>query len=85
MKESGDKLDPADKTKVEEEVKAAKEVLEKGDVSKMKEATEKLLNNTGSIFSKLYQQQAQANATQNGGNDKPDDDIVVDVSDDDKK
>ncbi|MBR1971095.1 MAG: molecular chaperone DnaK [Clostridia bacterium] len=85
MKESGDKLDPADKTKVDEEVKAAKEVLEKGDVSKMKEATEKLLNNTGSIFSKLYQQQAQANATQNGGNDKPDDDIVVDVSDDDKK
>ncbi|MBR2323277.1 MAG: molecular chaperone DnaK, partial [Clostridia bacterium] len=43
MKESGDKLDPADKTKVDEEVKAAKEVLEKGDVSKMKEATEKLL------------------------------------------
>ncbi|MBR6692691.1 MAG: molecular chaperone DnaK, partial [Clostridia bacterium] len=42
MKESGDKLDPADKTKVDEEVKAAKEVLEKGDVSKMKEATEKL-------------------------------------------
>ena len=89
MKESGDKLEASDKEKVEESVKEAKAVLEAGDVSKMKQATEELLNKTGAIFSKLYQQAAQAQATNGGENNNnnnnnggDDDNIVVDVTDD---
>ncbi len=85
MKESGDKLDEADKTTVETAVADAKKVLEAGDLEAIKAETQKLLDVTGPIFSKLYQQAqagaAQGEATANGGSD---DDIVVDVTDDDK-
>lgn len=89
MKESGDKLPEEDRTKVNDSVADAKKVLEGGDLEKIKAETQKLLDVTGPIFSKLYQQAqgdgAQANAQGAKKGDDGDDDIVVDVTDDDNK
>ncbi|MEG2001695.1 MAG: molecular chaperone DnaK [Clostridia bacterium] len=91
MKESGDKLPENDRTTVNDAVTAAKKVLEGGDLEKIKAETQKLLDVTGPIFSKLYEQAQNANpqgnpqggnANGNGGKNG-DDDIVVDVTDDD--
>lgn len=73
LKESGDKLDEADKTALEEAIKTAKEELETEDVEKAKAAIEKLSAVANPIFTKLYQQ-AQAENPQgqpddNGGAD----------------
>ena len=87
MKESGDKLEEADKTTVETAVADAKKVLENGDIEAIKTETQKLMDSTGAIFGKLYQQQAGAEgeAPFAGGDDvnatSSDDDIVVDVTD----
>ncbi len=61
--ESGDKLDAADKSKLEEEVNKAKEVLKGDDMDAIKSTFEELQKSSSEIFTKLYQQ-----AAQNGGN-----------------
>lgn len=65
FRESGDKLEPADKEKLEAEVKAGREVLEKGDIEEIKKETERIAKSNAEIFQKFYQQ--NANAAQNGG------------------
>ena len=65
IRESGDKLEPADKEKLEAEVKAGREVLEKGDIEEIKKETERIAKSNAEIFQKFYQQ--NANAAQNGG------------------
>lgn len=65
IRESGDKLEAADKEKLEAEVKAGREVLEKGDLEEIKKETERIAKSNAEIFQKFYQQ--NASAAQNGG------------------
>ncbi len=74
VRESGDKLEAADKEKLEAEVKAGREVLEKGDIEEIKKETERIAKSNAEIFQKFYQQNASAaqnggDAGQNGGSD----------------
>lgn len=65
VRESGDKLEAADKEKLEADVKAGREVLEKGTVEEIKKETERIAKSNAEIFQKFYQQ--NASAAQNGG------------------
>ncbi|NLM48148.1 MAG: molecular chaperone DnaK [Epulopiscium sp.] len=90
LKELGDKIEAADKTKIEDELKKVKELLQKFDteninesqVAELKKAKESLTNIFYEISAKLYQQQGpQGGANASSGpekkNDGPDD--VVDA------
>lgn len=67
MKDSGDKISPEDKAKVEEAVKKAKEELESNDNDRIVKATEELSNATQEVFAKLYQNAQNAQGAQNDG------------------
>ncbi len=74
LSESGDKVDVADKTTLEEEVAKAKEVLKGDDIDAVKSTFEALQKTSGEIFTKLYQQAAaQGGAADDNG------DTVVDA------
>lgn len=63
LKELEDKVDAADKTKLEEEIAALKKTLEGSDSAAIKAATEKLTESSYEVFGKIYQaaaEQAQA-------------------------
>lgn len=99
LKELGDKLDAADKDKVQAGLDALKKALEGGNLDEIKAETEKLTQVSYDAFGKVYQQQAaQQQAGTQGANPGPDagnagtqsgPDNVVDadyeVVDDDKK
>jgi molecular chaperone DnaK len=72
--ENGDKVDEADKTKLNEAMTKAKEDMKSDDIEVVKKAQEDLSKVSNEVFSKLYQQ-AQANP-ENGA---PNDDNVVDA------
>jgi molecular chaperone DnaK len=87
LKELGDKVESADKAKVEGELKKLKDLLEKSnvenmsdaDVAELKKAKEDLTNAFYEISSKLYQQQApQGEADPNSGaqDNNANDDVV---------
>ena len=65
IRESGDKLDSADKEHIEEDVKKGKEVLAKTDATtdELKAETDRIAQSSAAIFQKFYQQ-AQQNAGQ---------------------
>ena len=68
LKETGDKLDAADKEEIEAAVKKLKDALAKNDAEAMKADTEALQQSFYKASEKLYQQQAQdAQAAQSGG------------------
>lgn len=68
LKETGDKLDAADKEEIEAAVKKLKDALAKNDTEAMKADTEALQQSFYKASEKLYQQQAQdAQAAQSGG------------------
>jgi Molecular chaperone len=70
LRENGDKLDASDKEKLEEEIKKAKDVLEKGDINEIKKASEDFTNNTAPIIQKMYQQTTgEQQQTQSGNNE----------------
>ncbi len=72
LRDNGDKVEADDKTKLEEAVKSAKEVLEKGDMEEIRKKTDELAQTSSPIFQKLYQQaaqEAQQNQSQNGTDD----------------
>ncbi len=75
LRESGDKLDPADKAQLEEEVKKGKEVLATGTTEQMKAETDRIAQASTPIFQKLYQQASQAQG-------QTDDGVKYDVSED---
>ena len=82
LAESGDKVDAADKARLEEEVAKAKETLKTNDVENIKKTFEDLQKLSGEVFTKLYQQTAGAangNPGNNGGNNGGDGDNVVDA------
>ena len=58
LKDVGDKIDGADKSAVEEKIKALKDVISSNDTSKMKAATDELTAKLNEIMQKVY---AQAN------------------------
>jgi molecular chaperone DnaK len=60
LKDMGDKIDSADKAKIEAEVAATKKALESNNPDTIKAATEKLTQVSYDVFGKIYQQQAQA-------------------------
>ncbi|MBQ7643313.1 MAG: molecular chaperone DnaK [Clostridia bacterium] len=66
VKDSGDKLSEEDKATVENAVKEAKEELASDDNDRIVKATEKLSSDVQAVFTKLYQQQAQAQGAPNG-------------------
>ena len=84
MRESGDKLDAQDKEKIEALVKEGKEVSEKNqnyadvNVEEVKSATDKIAQESATIFQKFYQQHAQnaqAGTTEDANGEKVDFDI----------
>lgn len=73
VKESGDKLDAADKEKIEQLIKEGKEVSDKNrdyanlNVDDLKAATDKIAQESATIFQKFYQQHAPQGDANNGG------------------
>ncbi len=80
LKEVGDKIDSSDRSAVENDIKAVRDLLEKhkdanemtdADINEIKAAKEKLEQSAQKVFSKMYEQQAAAaqnnqNGPQNG-------------------
>ncbi len=66
IRESGDKLDAADKSTLEQEIEKGKEVLNKSGVTteELKAETDRIAQSSASIFQKFYQQAQQANGAQ---------------------
>ena len=59
MNESGDKLDPADKARLQSEIDSFKQVRQSNDVSQIKSAMDSFSKAVQDIFAKLYQQANQ--------------------------
>ena len=74
LEEAGDKIDANDKTAVEADLNALKELLEKTNVEEMTEAQvaeikagqEKLMQSAQKLFAKMYEQTQQAGGAQAG-------------------
>ncbi len=62
IKDLGDKLDPADKSKLESELESFKQVRQGNDVEQIKSAMESFSKATYDVFGKVYQQQNAQNA-----------------------
>jgi len=84
LKESGDKLESADKLNVEEGIAAVKKALAEDNLESIKKTMEELTESVYSATTKLYQKmqaeqasQQQAGATASPGQDKQSDDNVV--------
>ena len=76
LEEVGDKIDAADKSAVEADMAAVKSFLEahpeaenmtESDVAELKAAQEKLQESAQKVFTKMYEQQAQAAGTNQAG------------------
>ena len=92
IEEVGDKIDAADKTAVEEDLKALKELVEKtnpedmtdAQIDELKAGKEKLMSSAQKLFAKVYEQAQGAAGTAGAGPDmgqqtagsQPDDDVV---------
>lgn len=71
LKDSGDKIDAADKTKLEEKVKNLRDIISKNDSEKIKTETEEVRKVLYEVSAKLYQNAAAANnatGSATGGN-----------------
>jgi molecular chaperone DnaK len=84
LKESGDKIEPADKTKIEEGAAAVKKALADDNLDEIKRSMESLTEVVYAATTKLYQKvqadqaaQQQAGAPGTGGTEKKEDDNVV--------
>lgn len=64
LKEHGDKVSPAEKSKIEDELKALKTALEADDLSVIKEKTETLMQASLKLGEAMYKAQADASAAQ---------------------
>ncbi|MFV0529035.1 MAG: molecular chaperone DnaK [Lachnospiraceae bacterium] len=93
LEESGDKIDAADKTAVEADLAALKELIEKSNpeemtelqVTDLKAAQEKLMGSAQKLFEKMYEQTqgapegAASSTTEAGGNEAGYGDDVIDA------
>lgn len=66
--ENGDKVDAADKAKLEDEMKNAKEAMKSENINEIKAATERLQKVSNEVFTKLYQQSGGAQNPGDGNN-----------------
>ena len=62
IKDLGDKLDPADKAKLESELESFKQTRQSNDVEQIKSAMESFSKSTMDVFAKVYQQNPQGGA-----------------------
>ena len=90
LEEAGDKIDPAQKAAVEEDIKSLKAVVDAtanceisdAQLDELKAGKEKLMNSAQALFSKLYEQAQSAAGAQGAGPDmgagqsQADDDVV---------
>lgn len=85
VRESGDRLDSADKQKLEEEIQKGKDVLAKSGVSteELKAETDRIAQSSSAIFQKFYQQASQQ-AGQQSSQQADGSDVKYDVHDDNK-
>ena len=73
LKDLGDKIDTADKAKVEDALSDLRKAKDGGDVEAIKAQMEKTNQTSMEVFGKIYQQQAQqGNPGAQGGNPGPD-------------
>ena len=80
LKESGDKIDAADKQKIEEGIASLKTALESDDSEKIAKEMETLTEAVFAATTKIYQQaQAEAQQQQQAGAETKTDDTVVDA------
>ena len=81
LRESGDKLTAEDKSKLEEEIKNGKAVLDKNGATteELNAETDRIAQSSAAIFQKFYQQAGQQSAQQADGSD-----VKYDVHDDNK-
>ena len=81
IKELGDKISDTEKTDAEDAIKDAKDALDSSDLEKMKSAKDKLNEKAMALGSKVYEEAAKANQTNETSSDdnKKDDDTVVDA------
>ena len=88
VRESGDKLEAADKEHIEDDIKKGKEVLEKqgATTEEYKAETDRIAQSSAAIFQKFYQQAAQQNAgaQQNTAEQADGSEVHYDVNDDNK-
>ena len=79
LKENGEKVDAADKAKLEDEMNKAKEAMKSENIDEVKAATENLQKVSNEVFTKLYQQaggQQDSNGDNNGNNGNGGDNVV---------
>ena len=79
LKENGEKVDAADKAKLEDEMNKAKEAMKSENIDEVKDATENLQKVSNEVFTKLYQQaggQQDSNGGNNGNNGNGGDNVV---------
>ena len=79
LKENGEKVDAADKAKLEDEMNKAKEAMKSENIDEVKAATENLQKVSNEVFTKLYQQAGgpqDANGGNNGNNGNGGDNVV---------
>lgn len=79
LKENGEKVDAADKAKLEDEMNKAKEAMKSENIEEVKAATENLQKVSNEVFTKLYQQaggQQDSNGGNNGNNGNGGDNVV---------
>jgi len=62
IKDLGDKLDPADKAKLESELESFKQTRQSNNVEQIKSAMESFSKSTMDVFAKVYQQNPQGGA-----------------------
>ncbi len=79
LKENGEKVDAADKAKLEDEMNKAKEAMKSENIDEVKAATENFQKVSNEVFTKLYQQAGgpqDANGGNNGNNGNGGDNVV---------
>ena len=80
LKELGDKVSEAEKTKVESKLEALKSVIEGDDTEEIKAKTEELMTEFHAISQKMYEQQAtEGTDGSEGASESSNDDDVVDA------
>ncbi len=77
LKDSGDKLEPADKEKLEKALETAKADINCEDVDKINKAMETLQKDSNEIITKLYQHAAEQAKAQQETNAQKDDEVIV--------
>ena len=85
IKEHGDKVDPADKKKIEDDIESLKKVKDTDDIEILKPKTEELVQSSLKLGEAIYKQNPQGDAPQpdpsgaEPSSDKKNDDKVVDA------